>query len=126
MKHLILPVASLLLAAEASCAEPARELEPKAAAGLIALMNESREAPIAIVSIVEGSLVERGFESRHVRRVTAIHPVSEDGSMVRRQMCYDFRWNDSYGWFVMENRKGRGGDEAWIWSETEGLLVVVK
>jgi hypothetical protein len=105
-------------------AEPVRELEPKAAVRLIASINEISEKPIAIASIVEGTKTEDEFEVAHVRRVTTILPVAEGGARIRRVRCYDFYWNETYGWFVCEKREGRGGDEVWIWSENEGDLVI--
>jgi hypothetical protein len=105
-------------------AEPIRELDPNAAVKLIASINDIRETPITIASIIAGTKTDDGFEASHVRRVTSIHQVIEDGSQVRRVRCYDFFWNDTYGWFVYEKRKGRGGDEIWIWSENEEDLVI--
>jgi|GEM_PF-5607316 len=108
-----------------AAAEPPGELDPKEAAKLIALVLDTRDEGIAIATIVEGSKQEDGkFEARHVRRVTAIHPVNESGRRVRRVRCYDFYWNEAYGWFVWEKREGKGGEEVWIWSETQGDLVV--
>lgn len=117
-------LAVFLLASLASAAEPVQELDPKAAVKLIASINEILADPIAITSIVAGTKDDDGFVASHVRRVTSIHPVAEGGSRVRRVRCYDFFWNETYGWFVYEKRKGRGGDEIWIWSENEGDLVI--
>ena len=113
-----------MMAGLAVAAEPGRELEPRKAVQLISLLNEISEDPIAIASIIEGSSRKDDFEAIHVRRVHAIHPVAEDGKRVRRVCRYDFFWNETYGWFIYEVRDGRGGDEFWIWSETQGEIVV--
>lgn len=121
----ILPtLLGLLLLTSVIVAEPVKELDPKSAVKLIAALNDMSETPIAIASIVAGTKTDDEFEASHVRRVTSIHPVNENGSQVRRVRCYDFFWNETYGWFVYERRAGRGGDEVWIWSENEGDLVI--
>jgi hypothetical protein len=124
MKALSILLFLLSLAIPISAAEPARELDPKVAVTLIASISEISEKSIAIASIVAGSKKEDGFEAGQVRRVTSIHPVAEGGSRVRRVRCHDFYWNETYGWFIWEKREARGGDEVWIWSETEGDLVI--
>lgn len=124
MQLLFSIVFGLMLLSSAFSAEPTAELEPKAAVRLIALLNDISEKPIAIASIISGSKADEDFEANHVRRVTSIHPVAEEGSRVRRVRCYDFFWNETYGWFVYEKREGRGGDEVWIWSENLGDIVI--
>ncbi|MFC7336216.1 hypothetical protein ACFQY0_03430 [Haloferula chungangensis] len=124
MNKILSPLLGLLLLSSAIDAQPVNELDPKAAVKLIASLNDMAETPIAIASIISGTKTDGKFEASHVRRVTAIHPVSEDGSKVRRVRCYDFHWNETYGWFVFEKRAGRGGDEVWIWSENSGELEI--
>ncbi|MEP4079336.1 hypothetical protein [Haloferula sp.] len=124
MKVFLLLLLGLTMGTAALATEPVRELDPKAAVKLIALINEISEKPIAIASIVAGTKKSDGFEASDVRRVTSIHPVADGGSRVRRIRCYDFYWNETYGWFVFEKREGRGGDEVWIWSENDGDIVV--
>ncbi|MGB6219727.1 hypothetical protein [Haloferula sp.] len=124
MKFIFPFLAGLLLLTSAFSAEPAGDLDPKAAVRLIALLNDISEKPIAIASIISGTKSDEGFEASQVRRVTSIHPVAEEGSRVRRVRCYDFFWNETYGWFVYEKREGRGGDEVWIWSENLGDIVI--
>lgn len=122
------PVALLLASAltiAAPAAEPARELDPEVATRLIADINEVSETPISVVSVIEGSgKPDAGFEVRHMRRVTVIMPVLEGGSRVRRVCRYDFCWSEPYGWFYAEKRQVRGGDQVWIWSETQGEIIV--
>jgi len=108
----------------AEAAEPERELDREAARELIALALEVRESPIAIASITAGGLREDDFEAREVRRVTAVLPVLEEGRLVRRVRCYDFRWDPRLGWFHQETRRVRGGEELWIWSERVGREVI--
>lgn len=124
MKMIYVLLVSWVMAISPSTAEPVRELDPKAAVKLIASLNDMSESPIAIASIVAGSKSDDIFEASHVCRVTSIHPVTEEGSKVRRVRCYDFYWNETYGWFVFEKREGRGGDEVWIWSENAGDIVI--
>lgn len=124
MKKILLSLLGLMMLTSYLGAEPFKALDPKSAVKLIASLNDMSETPIAIASIVAGTKKEDKFEASHVRRVTSIHPVSEEGSKVRRVRCYDFFWNETYGWFVYEKREGRGGDEIWIWSENEGDLVI--
>lgn len=57
-------------------------------------------------------------------RVTAVHPVIDDKGLGRRVRCYDFNHSPRYGWFHQEIRQSRGGEEVWIWSETEGRVMV--
>jgi len=124
MNKILSTLLGWLLLTSALGAEPVRELDPKSAVKLIASRIDMSESPIAIASIVAGTKTDDKFEAIHVRRVTSIHPVNENGSQVRRVRCYDFFWNETYGWFVYEKRVGRGGDEVWIWSENEGDLVI--
>jgi hypothetical protein len=115
--------AVLLTAGAAFAAEPPQLFE-EPAAKLINLQIEGHQERIVIASIVEGSVKEGPFEAKHVRRVVAIHPVLENGKMVRRMCTYDFLWNETYGWFSWQKREERGGDAVWIWSELRGEVVV--
>ncbi|MES2981856.1 MAG: hypothetical protein V4727_06045 [Verrucomicrobiota bacterium] len=106
-------------------AEPTSELSEELAKRLVSEVLEIAPSGINVATVIEGGMRSKdGFEERDVRRVTAIHPVLEEGRMVRRVFSYDFSWSSKYGWFYKENRQTRGGEEVWIWSETEGELVV--
>ena len=101
------------------------EFSEAMARSLIAEAIEIRESGIRIASIIEGSKKgEDGFEARTVIRVTAVHPVIGDKGLGRRVRCYDFNHSPRYGWFHREIRQSRGGEEVWIWSETEGRVIV--
>lgn len=103
----------------------AAELTEDTARRLIAEAIEIRENGIKVANIVEGSKhTEDGFEFKTVMRVTAVHPVVGDKGLGRRVRCYDFHYSPKYGWFHQEIRKSRGGEEVWIWSETEGRVIV--
>lgn len=115
--------AVVLMAGTCLAAEP-HPLHEEAATKLINLQLEGHQERIVIASIVEGTVKDGPFEAKHVRRVVAIHPVLEDGKMVRRMCTYDFLWNEAYGWFTWQKREERGGDTVWIWSEVRGEVVV--
>lgn len=105
--------------------EPAHELDPKTAVKLICLRSNLIEQRVEIAYIDEGALKGGdGFEYRNVRRVAAIHPMPERGSLVRRVVIYDFKWNDSLGWYLREVRTEKGGDAVYCWSENGGATVV--
>lgn len=105
-------------------AEPVRELSPEKAVELIALRSEVMKNRIEISFIIEGSAkCADGFEARHVRRVTAIHPVRAGASEGRRVVFYDLHWNEALGWFMWESRTERTGEAVYIWSETRGYIV---
>lgn len=105
--------------------EPGGDLSEDLAKRLIADVLDIGATGINVATVTDGTKrVENGFEERDVRRVTAIHPVLLEGRMVRRVRCYDFSWSPRYGWFCKEVRTSRSGEEVWIWSETEGELVV--
>jgi hypothetical protein len=115
--------AIVLMAGTSLAAEPPR-LFDEGAAKLINLQLEGHQERIVIASIVEGTVKDGPFEAKHVRRVVAIHPVPENGKMVRRICTYDFLWNETYGWFTWQKREERGGDAVWIWSELMGEVVI--
>ncbi len=116
--------AAVLATGTCLAAEPDHDLTPQTAVKLINLLIEDHQERIEIAMIVEGSKTEDGLEENHIRRVIAIHPVAEEGKRVRRVQCYDFRWNEAYGWHHWEKREERGGDAIWIWSELKGEVVV--
>jgi hypothetical protein len=126
MKFLIVAICfNLGLPGWVHAAEPTGELNEELAKRLIAEVWEIRSDGISVATVIEGGKrSEDGFEERHLRRVTAVHPVPENGRMVRRVRCYDFSWSPRYGWFYKEIRTSRSGEEVRIWSETEGELVV--
>jgi hypothetical protein len=115
--------AIVLMAGTSFAVEPPQLFE-EPAAKLINLQIEGRQEQVVIASIVEGTVKDGPFEAKHVRRVMAIHPVLENGKMVRRMCIYDFLWNEAYGWFTWQKREERGGDAVWIWSELKGEVVV--
>jgi hypothetical protein len=105
-------------------AEPDRDLDGATAVKLLNLQTRGRMPQTSIAMILEGSTKLAPFEARHVRKVIAVHPVPEDGKMVRRMQVYDFYWSSEHGWFLWETRQERGGDAVWIWSELGGETVV--
>lgn len=116
--------AVVLTAGTCFAVEPSGVLDEPMAARLINLQIEGHQERIKIAIIVEGSVKDGPFEARHVRRVVAIHPVLENGKMVRRMCTYDFYWNENYGWFTWQKRDERGGDAVWIWSEYKGEVEI--
>ena len=117
-------VGAVVLTAGAAFAAEPPQLFAEPAAKLINLQIEGRQEQVVIASIIEGTVKEGHFEAKHARRVVAIHPVPENGKMVRRMCTYDFLWSETYGWFTWERREERGGDAVWIWSELKGEVVV--
>ena len=72
-------------------AEPVRDLSEEVSVRLIGEMLEIRPSGISVATVTQGAKrSEDGFEERHVQRVTAIHPILQEGRMVRRVRCYDF------------------------------------
>lgn len=127
MKILFFVISLFILVLQSSlyAAEPTSELTEELAKCLIADVTNIGTSGINVATVIEGGIRSKdGFEERDVRRVTAIHPVLEEGRMVRRVRSYDFSWSPKYGWFYKEIRTTRGGEEVRIWSETEGELVV--
>lgn len=116
--------AVLLAAGTCLAADPTHDLSPQQAVKLINMQLEGHEQQIEIALIVDGQGKAGPFEVKHVRRVVAIHPVLENGRMVRRVCYYDFLWNETYGWFSWKKVEARGGEEVWIWSELRGELVI--
>ena len=105
--------------------EPTSDLSEELAIRLIGEMLQIRPGGIRVATVIEGAKrSEDGFEERQMRRVTAVHPVLQEGRMVRRVRCYDFSWSPRYGWFYQETCSGRGGEEVRIWSERVGAVVV--
>ena len=105
--------------------EPTSDLSEELAKRLIAEVLEIRSSGINVATVIDGAKHSKdGFVQSEVRRVTAVHPILEDGRLVRRVRCYDFSWSPQYGWFYQESRFSRSGEEVWIWSETEGESVV--
>ena len=124
-KMFLLPVVALLFGAVSALAgPPTHELDEKIVTQLLKLKSRGsvREANVAM--ILEGSTRMGPFDCSHVRRVTTVEPQPEGGSRVRRVVCREFHWSDRYGWFLWETREERGGDAVWIWSETEGEVVI--
>ena len=117
-------IGAVVLTAGAAFAVEPPQLFVEPAAKLINLQIEGRQEQVVIASIIEGTVKEGPFEAKHARRVVAIHPVPENGKMVRRMCTYDFLWSETYGWFTWERREERGGDAVWIWSELKGEVVV--
>lgn len=107
------------------------ELESALALKIITLQAKSAPpearitAPdVRIAMIQAGASREGQFELTHVRRVTSVESVIEDGAKVRRMACREFHWTAEYGWFTWEGRKERGGESIWIWSELKGEIVI--
>ncbi len=127
MKSLLLAIPLLCLGLHglSHAAEPTSELSEDLAKRLIAEVLDIRSGGINVATVLEGEKrSEDGFVESQVRRVTAVHPVLEDGRNVRRVRCYDFSWSPKYGWFYQETSSTRSGEEVRIWSETEGETVV--
>lgn len=116
--------AVLLAAGSLHAAEPTHELTREGAVKLIRLLVDPDPFAVEVAMILDGRSKDGPFEVSHARRVIAIHPVPEDGRRVRRMVCYDFLWNEEFGWFAWEKRTERGGDAIFIWSETRGELEV--
>lgn len=116
--------AVMLMAGTCWAAEPTHNLTKDSAVKLINLLIEDYQERIEIVMINEGSKVIDGLKEENVRRVMAIHPVPEDGKRVRRVRCYDFQWNDEYGWHCWEKRQERGVDVVYIFSDLKGEVVI--
>ncbi len=123
IRLLAFPVAALV-AAPALAAEPTTELDAATAVKLLGLQARGRLPQMEVAFILEGSGKMPPFEVRQVRKVVAVHPVPENGRMVRRMRVYDFHWSEAHGWFLWEMREERGGDAVWIWSERQGEVVV--
>lgn len=115
--------AVMLAISPAMAGAPTQELTEATAVRLINLQSRNRTPDVSVALIQDGTSKEGPFELSHVRRVSSIEPVPEDGSRVRRFTCRDFFWNDTYGWFLWEVRKERGGDAIWIWSELKGEVI---
>ena len=127
MKHLLFAITLLSFGLHSGvrASEPTGALSEELAKRLIAEVLEIRSSGINVASVIDGAKRSKdGFVERDVRRVTAVHPILEEGRLVRRVRCYDFSWNPQYGWFYQESRFSRSGEEVWIWSETKGELVV--
>ena len=116
--------AAVLAAGVCWAGEPTHDLSKESALKLINLLIEDYQERIEVVMITEGTKVTDGLEEKNVRRVMAIHPVPEGGKRVRRVRCYDFLWNDEYGWHCWEKREERGVDVIYIFSESRGEVVV--
>lgn len=113
-----------MAAAVSYAAEPTRELDSDLAVKLLNLRADGRMPQTSIAMILEGSTKVSPFEAKHVRKVIAVHPVPEEGKMVRRMQVYDFHWTQDLGWFLWESRQERGGDAVWMWSEMKGQTIV--
>lgn len=114
----------LLLVSPALAGAPTQELNETTAVRLINLQSRNRTPDVRVALIQDGTDKQGPFELTHVRRVSSIEPIVEDGGKVRRYTCRDFYWSDTYGWFLWEIRKERGGDAIWIWSELKGEVVI--
>lgn len=127
MKLLLFVISLLCIGLQSilPAAEPTSELSEDLAKRLISEVLDIKSGGINVASVIEGEKrSEDGFVERQVRRVTAVHPILEDGRMVRRVRCYDFSWTPRYGWFYQQIGSSRSGEEVLIWSETEGELIV--
>jgi hypothetical protein len=127
MKTLFFAMSLFVIGLQASlyAAESSGDLSEEIAKRLISDVLNIAENGINVATVVDGSKrAADGFEENKVRRVTVIHPVLEEGRLIRRVRCYDFSWNPKYGWFYRENHSSRGGEELLIWSELLGELVV--
>ncbi|MDP4625564.1 MAG: hypothetical protein NWT08_10560 [Akkermansiaceae bacterium] len=127
MKLLLFVISLLCIGLQSilPAAEPTSELSEDLAKRLILEVLDIKSGGINVASVIEGEKrSEDGFVERQVRRVTAVHPILEDGRMVRRVRCYDFSWTPRYGWFYQQIGSSRSGEEVLIWSETEGELIV--
>jgi hypothetical protein len=124
-------VVMLLLAGAVAAGPPKRELTAAVALRLIEMRHASlpwSDRPVSadarVAGIQEGTSDEGRFRKTHVRRVTTVEGVLEKGSRVRRVVCRDFQWSDEYGWHFSEIREERGGDAVWIWSESQGQVII--
>ncbi|MDP4647294.1 MAG: hypothetical protein NWR51_09640 [Akkermansiaceae bacterium] len=127
MKLLLFVISLLCIGLQSilPAAEPTSELSEDLSKRLILEVLDIKSGGINVASVIEGEKrSEDGFVERQVRRVTAVHPILEDGRMVRRVRCYDFSWTPRYGWFYQQIGSSRSGEEVLIWSETEGELIV--
>lgn len=127
MKTLFFSASLFLLSLQASlhAAAPTTVLSEDLAKRLIGEVMDIGTAGINVATMIEGAKRSAdGFEERNVTRVTAVHPVLEEGRMIRRVRCYDFSWNPQIGWFYKEVRASRSGEEVVIWSELQGESVV--
>lgn len=127
MKRLLVLFTFLSLGLHGVCysAEPSNELDDNLAIQLIADILDVKITGINVASVIEGEKrSEDGFVERHIRRVTAVHLVLENGRRVRRVRCYDFSWTPKYGWFYQETGSSRSGEEVMIWSEARGEEIV--
>ncbi len=117
--------AVVLMTTAVFAGEPVNDLDPRVAVKLICQRTNQMPERVEIAFVVDGSTKNQdGFETKHVRRVAAIHPVVNGGATVRRLVFYDLFWNDSLGWFMWEVRAERGGDAVYRWSERGGETVV--
>ena len=127
MKPLLFAISMLTFCIQcgAHAAEPTSDLSEELAKRLIAEVLEIRSSGINVATVIDGAKSSKdGFMEEDVRRVTAVHPILEDGRLVRRVRCYDFSWSPQFGWFYQESRFTRSGEEVWIWSEIKGESVV--
>jgi hypothetical protein len=123
MTHRSIFFAFMLAVSPALAGAPTQELTEATAVRLINLQSRNHTPDVRVALIQEGTSKDGPFELTHVRRVSSIEPVPEDGSRVRRYTSRDFYWSDAYGWFLWEIRKERGGDAIWIWSELKGEVI---
>lgn len=127
MKNPFFAISLFILGLQGSiqAAEPTSNLTEDLAKRLIADVMDIGAPGINVATMIEGEKSSQdGFEEKKVLRVTAVHPVLEEGRMIRRVRCYDFSWNPQFGWFYREIRANRGGEEVIIWSELQGETVV--
>ncbi|RYD36332.1 MAG: hypothetical protein EOP87_05660 [Verrucomicrobiaceae bacterium] len=112
------------MASLAGAAEPTSEPADALISRLINLRSQNRTPGIAVAMVLEGSTKAGPFEVNHVRRIITVHPVIENGRQVRKMNTYDLHWTPAYGWFLWEKREEAGGEAVWIWSESQGEVVV--
>lgn len=127
MKRLFVVITFLSLGLQGMLysAEPSSELDDDLAVRLIADILDVKTTGINVASVIQGEKrSEDGFVERHIRRVTAVHLVPENGRRVRRVRCYDFSWTPKYGWFYQETGSSRSGEEVMVWSEIRGEEIV--
>lgn len=124
-RKFLLPVVALLCSAvSAPAGPPTHELDADLVNNLLRLKFRGSVRQVNVAMILDGSTRMGPFECAHVRRVSTVEPLPEEGTRVRRIVCREFHWSDEYGWFLWESREERGGDALWIWSETKGEVVV--